>query len=100
MVLRGAKRPLGPWKPAASCLAMLAKGGASLASTASPATASLAAALVTPTTVVTLGAASLVLVRAPAIPLVLRSDLLERLLHGKCNLLDGMGLRDRMGSCN
>jgi hypothetical protein len=74
--------------------------GAPLASSATPAATSLAASVVTPTSVVRLGAPSLVLVRAPTITLVLRANLLEGLLRGECNLLDGMGLCDRRGTCN
>ena len=74
--------------------------GAPLASSATPAATSLAASVVTPSSAVGLGAPSLVLVRASAVPLVLRANLLEGLLHGECHLLDGSSLCDRRSTCN
>ena len=67
-----------------------------LASSAASATPSLAAALISASAAVRC-AATLELVRAPSIPLVLGCHLLEWLLHGECDLLDGMCLRDGMG---
>ena len=71
-----------------------------LAPAVSPTTASLAASVVPPSSVVRLGASSLILVRAPAIPLVLCTDLLEGLVHGERNLLDGKSLCNWWGTCN
>ena len=74
--------------------------GAPLASSAASTASSLSASDVTASAAVRLVAPSLLLVRPPTIPLVLRANVLEGLLHGECHLLNGMGLCDRRRTCN
>ena len=81
--------------PIETCRLILSHGGkigTLLASSASSSATALTAALISAAPVVRLGAASTLLVRAPAISLVLGRDRMKRLLHGECNLLYGMDL--------
>ena len=88
--VRGSKKTVWPIKAFCFSASHRRKWWTSLASGASSSAPALAAPVVTASTVERLCTASSKVICYPAIPLVL--GCMERLLHGECDLVHGMGL--------